>query len=129
MKALSIRQPWAWLIAQGIKDIENRNWRSDYTGLLLIHASKTWDQKGFDFISDYLDEYVPRKDDHDFGAFVGIVEMVDCVDQWDSKWFFGDYGFVFEQAREFRRPIYYPGRLGIFDVPGNLIKMVRRLHI
>lgn len=45
MKALSIRQPWAWLIANGYKDIENRSWRTNYRGPVLIHASAampTW---------------------------------------------------------------------------------------
>ena len=37
-RALSIRQPWAWLILNGYKDLENRTWRTDYRGPLLIHA-------------------------------------------------------------------------------------------
>ena len=40
LKALSIRQPWAWLIVNGFKDVENRNWRTHWRGRLLIHASK-----------------------------------------------------------------------------------------
>ncbi len=39
MKALSIIQPWASLIATGIKDVENRTWRTNYRGEFLIHAS------------------------------------------------------------------------------------------
>ena len=38
MKAISIKQPWASLIAHGIKDIENRTWRTNYRGRVLIHA-------------------------------------------------------------------------------------------
>ena len=41
--ALSFRQPWAWVVAKGIKPIENRNWPTEYRGLFLIHAGKTWD--------------------------------------------------------------------------------------
>jgi hypothetical protein len=41
MKALSIRQPWAWLIIHAGKDIENREWRTSFRGPVLIHASKT----------------------------------------------------------------------------------------
>ena len=43
MKAISIKQPWASLIAHGIKDIENRTWKcpQKYIGQrVLIHASK-----------------------------------------------------------------------------------------
>ena len=40
--ALAVQQPWAWLIVNGIKDVENRNWPlpEKYLGqLVLIHAS------------------------------------------------------------------------------------------
>ena len=41
MKALSIRQPWAWAILHAGKRIENRDWRAcHYRGPFLIHASK-----------------------------------------------------------------------------------------
>lgn len=39
MKALSIRQPWAWLIVNGHKDIENRSWPTRFRGKFLVHAS------------------------------------------------------------------------------------------
>jgi len=39
MKALSLRQPWASLIADGRKTIETRTWRTRYRGPLAIHAS------------------------------------------------------------------------------------------
>jgi len=39
MKTLSVRQPWATLICSGIKTVENRTWKTDYRGKLLIHAS------------------------------------------------------------------------------------------
>ena len=44
MKAISIKQPWASLIAHGIKDIENRTWKcpQKYIGQrVLIHASNS----------------------------------------------------------------------------------------
>ena len=40
MKALSLLQPWASLIAVGAKTIETRSWATKYRGLLAIHASK-----------------------------------------------------------------------------------------
>ena len=40
MKALTIRQPWASLIASGVKTIETRSWRTSYRGPLAIHAGK-----------------------------------------------------------------------------------------
>lgn len=39
IKVIVIRQPWAWLIVNGYKDIENRSWHTRYRGKLLIQAS------------------------------------------------------------------------------------------
>jgi hypothetical protein len=39
VKILSIRQPWAYLITQGYKNIENRGWPTNYRGQFLVHAS------------------------------------------------------------------------------------------
>jgi len=39
MKALSVRQPYASLICYGVKTVENRTWKTDYRGRMLIHAS------------------------------------------------------------------------------------------
>jgi len=41
MRALSLRQPWAWLVVNGYKEIENRSRRTNHRGALLIHASST----------------------------------------------------------------------------------------
>ena len=119
---MSITQPWAWLIAHGYKDVENRKWSTDYRGPLLIHASRGWNQVGFEFIIEQMDEWVPEKEKHVFGALVGIVDLIDCVDQHESKWFFGPWGFVLEKARWFEKSIVYPGQLKFFHVPDLLLK-------
>lgn len=46
MRALTIRQPWAWAIAAGHKPIENRSWTTDHRGEVAIHAGRRWDQRG-----------------------------------------------------------------------------------
>mgnify|MGYP001114609934 CR=1 FL=1 len=48
MKALSIRQPWAWLIVHAGKNIENRSWRSHYHGRFLVHAAKGMTRQEYD---------------------------------------------------------------------------------
>jgi len=119
MKALSIRQPWAWLIVDGTKDIENREWFTSYRCPVLIHASKKWDQNGFDY-ANAMGEFVPNREDHIFGAIIGKVNLVDCVMSRSSKWFFGLQGFVFQDPIEFKTAIPYRGQLGFFDVPIGL---------
>ena len=46
MQVLSVRQPWAWAIARGHKEIENRTWDATYRGVLAIHASLRVDAEG-----------------------------------------------------------------------------------
>jgi hypothetical protein len=43
VKALTIRQPWAWATIYGGKDVENRRWRTAYRGPLLIHSGQNPD--------------------------------------------------------------------------------------
>ena len=42
MKALSVRAPWWWFILNCGKDVENRTWKTDFRGRILLHASKTF---------------------------------------------------------------------------------------
>lgn len=118
MKALSIRQPWAWLIVNGYKDIENRSWPTKQRGLIAIHASKTMT------LDDYIagmraaDEQgieIPTKAELDFGYIVGVAVIKDCVTESDSPWFFGEHGFVLENAKPCA-PFPYKGQLGFFNV-------------
>jgi len=99
MKALSIRQPWAWLIAHGIKDIENRNWSTDFRGEFFIHASKTFDHDGYLFIKRNFDVIIPKSYEYSLGGIIGLAEIIDCVTSNSSEWFFGKYGFLIKNAR------------------------------
>ena len=40
-KALTLKQPWAWLVARGYKKVENRTWTTNHRGRLAIHVSKS----------------------------------------------------------------------------------------
>ena len=44
MKALSLRQPHAWMLFHG-KPLDNRSWDTDFRGWFLVHASKSWNAK------------------------------------------------------------------------------------
>ena len=54
MMALSIRQPWAWLILHAGKDIENRDWPTRFRGRFLIHASKGMTREEYELAEDPL---------------------------------------------------------------------------
>jgi ASCH domain len=44
-RLLTIRQPWAWAIIYGGKDVENRSWLTKHRGPLLIHAGSAFDPR------------------------------------------------------------------------------------
>ena len=113
MKTLSVRQPWAWLIVAGLKDIENRTWTTTYRGALLIHAAVTLDAM------TEIERRFQVAIDHDalqFGGIIGRVELLDIVSSSHSRWFTGPYGWVLSQPQHlpFR---HVRGQLGLFEVP------------
>jgi hypothetical protein len=110
MKSLSIRQPWAWLIAAGHKNIENRGWRTDFVGRIYIHAAKLYDNS---YRADLYHIALPSV--MTFGAIIGEVDIVDCVTRSNSKWFIGPYGFVLSNPVLYIKPIPCKGRLGFFE--------------
>ena len=121
MRALSIRQPWAWLIVNGHKLIENRDWSTAYRGEVLIHASKTCTRKYFEEIAGQVEQQfeivLPCFEVVDRGGIVGVAEIVDCVTTSNSPWFTGEFGFVLANARPLPF-LPFKGALGFFDVPG-----------
>ncbi|WAC18850.1 ASCH domain-containing protein [Luteolibacter sp. SL250] len=118
MKALSIRQPWAWLIVNGHKDIENRQRRTHLRGRILVHAAggMTRDEYSAAFVmAEEQGINLPPFEHLERGGIVGEVEIVDCVDIDPSPWFFGEWGYVLKNAK----PLPFvplKGMLGFFNV-------------
>lgn len=119
---LSIRQPYAWLIVQGIKPVENRTWATKFRGRVLIHAGVTYPKR--DHRSD-LDLWgrrgFPQDRESMLGGIVGEAVIVDCVREHPSEFFFGPYGFVLEQPKAYPRTIPFVGRLGFFSAPVHVL--------
>lgn len=125
MLALSIRQPWAWLILHAGKNIENRDWKTKVRGRVLVHAAKgmTQDEWGNAWLFASGSGATPKaleagltRLNIERGGIVGSVEIVGCVTASASRWFVGRYGFVL------RDPLPLPftpckGQLGFFEVP------------
>ena len=120
MKALSIRQPWAWLIVHGYKNVENRTWSTKFRGRVQVHAGKIPDPGWFPQLElELAAQGITLPDHPDLGALVGEVDIIDCVTRCDSPWFTGPYGFLLANPLVYSRPLDYRGRLGFFetDVP------------
>lgn len=142
MKALSIQQPFAWLIANGYQDVENRSWPTGFRGRFLIHAGQKmypkWDA-GTARATQWLmnlqqDEPwtlnlfrrpgMPWPDlptTFELGGIVGIATIIRCDRFSASRWFAGPFGFVIADAA----PLPFtpcPGKLGFFDVPEDILR-------
>jgi hypothetical protein len=127
MKVIVIRQPWAWLIVQGFKDIENRTWRTRYRGTLLIQASAGLPaRRALEEMRLFARKRgVDLPEDFDRGGIVGTVQLDDCVTSSRSKWFEGPVGWVLSKPK--RLPfIPLKGRLGLFDPPQEIVRRLGR---
>lgn len=122
MIALSIRQPWAWLILNAGKDIENRSWPTKFRGRILVHAAKGMTRAEYEEADDPLWAKggptidLPPFEELQRGGVVGLVEIVDCVASSNSPWFFGQFGFVLRDPKPLPF-LPWKGRLGFFDIP------------
>jgi hypothetical protein len=120
MKAISIRQPWAWLIIAGHKDVENRSWATDYRGPLVIHAGQQMSDERAAAEQLCRTQHIDLPDTFERGGIIGIVTLVDCVEHSRSRWFEGPYGFVLSDPRPLKF-VPYSGRLGLFDIPDQVL--------
>lgn len=106
LPCLSVRQPWAWLLVHGHKDLENRDWSTKVRGLVGIHAGLRFDEAGYAWVRRTFPTLaLPAPSAFERGGLVGVVEITACVTASDSPWFQGRYGFVVRHGRAlpFRR--------------------------
>lgn len=144
MKALSIKQPWAEAILQGVKKVENRTWGTAYRGSVIVHAGLTFDRKGYDWLVDGEIAALegrggfvwPRRlwrDDYKRGGFLGVMEITGCSlpgeepglpDPWRDP---AQYGWQIGRVVRFIQPIPGKGRLGLFEPPAEVMEVARAL--
>jgi hypothetical protein len=133
MRILTVRQPWAWAIIHGGKDVENRG-RSlgPYRGPVAIHAGKSDDLAAFEtvaqLIGDRFAEFTP-----DRGSIIGVVDLVDVhrsgpfegecyrergVTDWCSQWAqMGAHHLQLANPRALDEPLPWKGGLGLRKSP------------
>ncbi len=147
MKALSLTQPWATLVAIGAKRIETRSWSTSYRGEIAIHAAKgfprwakdTMDEEpfrsvlsGYDITSgNETQGNLPR------GAIVAVADILSVLATDDpalkltpKESAFGDYtpgrfAWLLVYIRQLDEPIPCRGALGLWTVPEDVAERVR----
>lgn len=132
MKIISLRPPWGLLICANLKDCENRDWRSNFTGEVLIHQSKRWDPEGLAFSRgvdleawNYLVEHLAMA--HAYGI-IGKATFGKCADLLYSKWFFGKFAYPVSNGVLFDQPVYCKGQLGFFNASAEVEEKVRGME-
>ena len=124
MKVITIKQPWATLIAKGYKEYEFRTWKTKYRGDILIHAGKGIDKKAMSRFEEYNLDY-------SIGKIIAKATLTDCIEVDeefrnkvipnnplvykginDSEW--KGYGFKLENVEEIE-PIEINGKLSLWD--------------
>ncbi|MEI3614724.1 ASCH domain-containing protein [Pseudogracilibacillus sp. SO30301A] len=81
MKAITIKQPWATLIALGEKRFETRSWQTKYRGQIAIHAGKSVDKDACNdsWIKGVLKEHkIESYKDLPTGVVIAMAEIADC---------------------------------------------------
>lgn len=135
MKAISIKNPWGSLVTLGIKDVENRTWKTNFRGEVLIHTSSIRAGR----IEDLL---LPKQKAaiNDFNGFelkpqsaiIGKIDIIDCVQHYPSIWSEVDlsgerpiWNWVLRNAVLFKKPILnVKGKLSFWDFDDSLLKDV-----
>ena len=91
MKAITIHQPWASLIAHGYKRFETRGWRTNYRGPIAIHAGQKIDSEAVRMLATEYTRIWRDISPLPKGCIVAVTELVDClmVSNWGrsiSNW-------------------------------------------
>ncbi len=121
IRCISIRQPYAHFVVEGLKPIENRVWTTKYRGKLLIHATAKPDDDP-DFTVSVIHHDFCHIKGWEFpgrmalGCIIGSVDLVDVVENSDNYWFDGPYGFVFDNEVKFENPIPWKGQQKFYSV-------------
>lgn len=129
MKAISLWQPWASLVAEGHKTFETRSWSTNYRGPLLICAAKKWNRdlqasaEALQQINNIVLPEIP------LGKGLAIVDLVDCLfidptivrsiskkEKSLGDWRIWRYAWKFENIQKIQ-PINVRGQQGLFDAP------------
>ena len=129
MKCLSVSQPFADLIVSGKKNIELRNWNTNFRGDFLIHAPlkiRVEDSKRLKINKKFITGAIIGKGQlYDVKKYNSIKEI-----KLDQKYHFSTkkfqnktFGFMLKNVKPLRIPIPWKGQLGFFDVDIPKIKI------
>ena len=123
MRALVVKQPWAWAIIEGHKRFENRSWTTKYRGpvAIIAGASRSKVASATQFLSGLG---IERPAELPFGCILGVVSLVDIIlpSQSDDPFAEGPFCWVLDQPVKLERPLPFRGQLGLFRLPTEVLQ-------
>jgi hypothetical protein len=107
--ALSLKQPWAALVAHGLKTIEIRSWPTARRGRILVHAARVCDSRpeAWKQVPSFVQSTAKLE-----GGIVGSVDLIDCVSYGNLEAFLADQRLHHNEADWFRPPVLYGFKFG-----------------
>lgn len=152
LRAITLWQPWATLVALGIKKIETRHWKTDFRGPLLIHAAKNprlteAEERKYSWLLETNGHKGGLIRDLPYGSIVAVCTMTDCLKMVNLQhftqgsgeicishqsylekalgdWRAGRYAWELDGVVKVA-PIPVKGMQGFWSVPENVIEQVR----
>jgi len=149
MRAITIRQPWAWAIVHAGKRVENRSWGTDYCGPVLIHAAKGMTRTEYELACSVIESIVgrycvPPIEKLLRGGIVGRAQLVDHIHPGglgmrgypsaraarlrhrlaDDPWYGGEHGLVMDDV-EPTPFVECRGALGLWQPPDHVLEALR----
>jgi len=134
MKVLSVKNPWAYLIIFGGKDIENRVRKTNYRGRIAIHCSRESDEAAYDLIwtnkdiKKIFEELRAKRTEIEKlnGKIIGTVELYNCsypaltAIAYPSPWgeMESPWHWWLKKPEPLAEPIQARGMLGLWDYKG-----------
>lgn len=112
--ALTVMQPWANLIAEGVKTEEIRRHRTGHRGSLVICSSQKIDQRGCDLMDIDPQSFEIQQLR---GCTICVVDVVDCVQSQENP---GMFEWVLENPRCLD-PLDVRGKPGLFEIDSSLV--------
>ena len=150
VKGLTLWQPWATLVASGMKEVETRSWGTGYRGLLAIHAARKWDDEVMGQVEAARESVRRcwgvwfRRPEHveagnvpweeTLGRIVAVCTLADCrpmlLPPDPQEGLFGNYGegrwgWVLRDVHPVLPPIPCQGNRCLWNVPDDLARVLR----
>lgn len=124
---LTLHQPWAQMIIEGHKNIENRSWKppEELIGsFIAIHAGKTYDPIASIIIRQRFGIHIDDIDKLEMGAIVAVARLDGVLTDSDDPWFYGPYGWMLGDVTPIA-PVLCPGAQRLWRLPESALTQVR----